>query len=156
MLSTTAAESSRRSASGRASAYSIVTLARSIVSAACPRDAAPCMAPSMARFMRLGGVTLPRMHRMRAIVSRPQRSRPRGGVQSPDQRVTQPGLILPMDGSSGGNVDTLQVSARFPRIAPDKLSEFKRIVGEAVAMTKEEPGCLQYDWFLSADETVCH
>jgi len=61
-----------------------------------------------------------------------------------------------MDGSSGGNVDTLQVSARFPRIAPDKLSEFKRIVGEAVAMTKEEPGCLQYDWFLSADETVCH
>jgi quinol monooxygenase YgiN len=52
-------------------------------------------------------------------------------------------------------VEALQVTARFPNIAPDKLSEFKRLVGEAVAIVKGDPGCLQYDWFLSEDETVC-
>ena len=52
-------------------------------------------------------------------------------------------------------MDTLQVSAKFPNIEKDKLEEFKKTVAEAVEITKGEPGCLQYDWFLSADETVC-
>ena len=52
-------------------------------------------------------------------------------------------------------MDTIQASARFPNIAPDKLSEFKRLVAEAVEATKGEPGCLHYDWFFNADETVC-
>lgn len=52
-------------------------------------------------------------------------------------------------------MDTLQISARFPNIAPDKLGEFKRMAAEALVITKGDPGCLQYDWFLSADQTVC-
>ena len=46
-------------------------------------------------------------------------------------------------------------SAKFPHIPEDKLAEFKRLAAEALAITKSEPGCLQYDWFLSADATEC-
>src|SRR5687768_16442174 len=52
-------------------------------------------------------------------------------------------------------MDVLQISARFPSIPSDKLGEFKRMAAEALAIAKGDPGCLQYDWFLSGDETVC-
>jgi quinol monooxygenase YgiN len=52
-------------------------------------------------------------------------------------------------------VDKLQISARFPHIDPANLSEFKTLAVEALAITKTDPNALQYDWFLSADETVC-
>ena len=52
-------------------------------------------------------------------------------------------------------MDQLQVSARFPRIAPEKLDEFKKVAAQALEITRGDAGTLQYDWFLSADETVC-
>ena len=52
-------------------------------------------------------------------------------------------------------MDKLQISATFPNIAAGKLAEFKKLAAEALEITRGEPGCLQYDWFLNADETVC-
>jgi hypothetical protein len=52
-------------------------------------------------------------------------------------------------------MDQLQVSARFPRITPENLDEFKRVAAQALEITKGDAGTLQYDWFLNADETVC-
>ena len=49
----------------------------------------------------------------------------------------------------------LQVTATFPRIPRDNLSEFKRLAGEALKITAEEPGVLQYDWFFNEDESKC-
>ena len=52
-------------------------------------------------------------------------------------------------------MEKLQISARLPNINPANLSEFKTLAAEALTITSGEPGVLQYDWFLSADETVC-
>jgi hypothetical protein len=52
-------------------------------------------------------------------------------------------------------VDKLQISARFPNISPANLGEFKKLAADALAITKNDPNALQYDWFLSADGTVC-
>jgi len=52
-------------------------------------------------------------------------------------------------------VEKLQISARLPNIDPANLSEFKTLAAEALVITKGEPGVLQYDWFLNADETTC-
>lgn len=49
----------------------------------------------------------------------------------------------------------LQVTATIPRIPSDNLSEFKRLAGEALTVTAEDPGVLQYDWFFNADESKC-
>ena len=49
----------------------------------------------------------------------------------------------------------LQVTATIPRIPRDNLSEFKRLAGEALKITAEEPGVLQYDWFFNEDESKC-
>ena len=49
----------------------------------------------------------------------------------------------------------LQVTATIPRIPSDNLNEFKRLAGEALKITAEEPGVLQYDWFFNEDETKC-
>ena len=50
---------------------------------------------------------------------------------------------------------TIQVTATFPSIAPANLAEFKEAASRAVELTTSEPGALQYDWFLSSDETKC-
>ena len=43
------------------------------------------------------------------------------------------------------------------RIKPGALKSFKTLVGEAVAATKaNEPDTLNYEWFISDDETTCH
>jgi quinol monooxygenase YgiN len=52
-------------------------------------------------------------------------------------------------------MDQLQVTATFPRIQRDNLEDFKKLAAEMLEITKGEPGNLQYDYFLSADETVC-
>lgn len=52
-------------------------------------------------------------------------------------------------------MERLQTAARFPRIPPEKLSEFKRLAAQALEKAKDEAGLLQYDWFFSPDETVC-
>ena len=52
-------------------------------------------------------------------------------------------------------MDQIQVTATVPRIAPDRLAEFKRVAARALELTREEAGTLQYDWFFSDDETKC-
>jgi hypothetical protein len=52
-------------------------------------------------------------------------------------------------------MEQLQVTATFPNIAKENLDEFKRTASEAVGVTANEPGTLQYDWFFNADETKC-
>ena len=49
----------------------------------------------------------------------------------------------------------LQVTATFPRIPGDNLSEFKRLAGEALKLTADDPGVPQYDWYFNDDETKC-
>jgi quinol monooxygenase YgiN len=45
----------------------------------------------------------------------------------------------------------LQVSVREGHLEP-----FRALMEEMVAATRSEPGTLSYEWFLSADGTVCH
>ena len=52
-------------------------------------------------------------------------------------------------------MERIQTTATFPSIGTAGLAEFKRVAAEALAVTKTEPGTLQYDWFFSADEAVC-
>jgi len=45
----------------------------------------------------------------------------------------------------------LQLSVRDGQLEP-----FRALMHEMVASTRTEPGALIYEWFLSADDTVCH
>jgi quinol monooxygenase YgiN len=49
----------------------------------------------------------------------------------------------------------IQLRATFPNIANDKLGEFKELAQKAVVAVRGESGALQYDWFLSDDQTKC-
>ena len=49
----------------------------------------------------------------------------------------------------------IQVSAVFPTIAKERQAEFKDLAAEALKITMEDPGNLQYDWFFSQDESRC-
>ena len=49
----------------------------------------------------------------------------------------------------------LHVVGTFLNIDPAKLSAFKQVVAEAVALAKNEEGTLRYEYFLSPDETTC-
>jgi quinol monooxygenase YgiN len=51
-------------------------------------------------------------------------------------------------------MEQLQVSARFPRVDPTRLSEFKAVASEVVAQSRNEPGTLSFTLFMNADETV--
>ena len=42
-----------------------------------------------------------------------------------------------------------------PRIAPDRLDEFKDLAARALELTRGEEATLQYDWYFSEDETKC-
>jgi hypothetical protein len=58
--------------------------------------------------------------------------------------------------SDGGTtVKQLQVTATVPRIPSDNLAAFKRLAGEALKVTADDPGVLQYDWFFNEDESKC-
>ena len=52
-------------------------------------------------------------------------------------------------------MNQIQVTATLPNIAPENLAAFKALAAEAGAIVAEEPGTLQYDWFLNDNETVC-
>ncbi len=45
----------------------------------------------------------------------------------------------------------LQLSVREGR-----LQDARELVGEMIEATKQEPGTLGYEWFLSEDGTICH
>jgi quinol monooxygenase YgiN len=42
------------------------------------------------------------------------------------------------------------------RVKPGQLSNFRRLTGEMVAMTRREPGVLSYQRFVSEDGTIVH
>jgi hypothetical protein len=52
-------------------------------------------------------------------------------------------------------VEQIQITATFPNIAKENLAEFKRLAGDAMKVTQDDSGALQYDWFFNADETTC-
>ena len=49
----------------------------------------------------------------------------------------------------------LQANGIFPSIAAERLAGFKQTATEISEIVRGEPGTLQQDWFLSADETRC-
>jgi quinol monooxygenase YgiN len=49
----------------------------------------------------------------------------------------------------------VQFSAKFKKIDPANLDEFKKVAAAMIEVVKGESGNLTYDYFLSADETVC-
>ncbi len=52
-------------------------------------------------------------------------------------------------------MESLQVTAIFPAIAPENAGEFRQLAADALEIVRSEPGTLQYDWFFSADGTRC-
>lgn len=49
----------------------------------------------------------------------------------------------------------IQITAKF-KIHAGKAEEFKKMAADCItAVKKNEPGALQYDWFLSPDESEC-
>ena len=51
-------------------------------------------------------------------------------------------------------MEQLQVSARFPRVDPARVAEFKAVASELVAQSRNEPGTLSFTLFMNSDETV--
>lgn len=47
----------------------------------------------------------------------------------------------------------IQVTSTFPNVPPDRLEDFKALIHELVALARQEPGTIQYDFFFSEDET---
>ena len=41
-------------------------------------------------------------------------------------------------------------------VQDDRLEEARALMAEMVEATQNEPGAVDYEWFLSADGTVCH
>ena len=52
-------------------------------------------------------------------------------------------------------MNKIQVSARFANVSNDNRAEFKQVAAAALAISKREPGVLEYDWFFNDAETVC-
>jgi quinol monooxygenase YgiN len=52
-------------------------------------------------------------------------------------------------------VGYIHINAVFPSIDPGRLDEFHALAAELLAITKADPGALQYDWYMSADNTRC-
>ncbi len=47
------------------------------------------------------------------------------------------------------------MTTTIPRIPSENLDEFKRLAAEALKVTAEDPGVLQYDWFFNEDASKC-
>ena len=53
------------------------------------------------------------------------------------------------------NMTNLQVSAKM-KIREDMLDEIKQHANECIQrVTEKDPGTIQYDWFISSDNTEC-
>ena len=57
--------------------------------------------------------------------------------------------------TSGSISSRFELTATLPNIAPGDLAEFKELARRALELTKDQTTTLQYDWFLSDDETKC-
>ncbi len=49
----------------------------------------------------------------------------------------------------------IHINAVFPNIDPARVDEFKALAAEMLDITKGDPGALQYDWYMSDDNTRC-
>ncbi|NOX28641.1 MAG: hypothetical protein GXP35_01100 [Actinobacteria bacterium] len=52
-------------------------------------------------------------------------------------------------------MDEIQIYTTFPNIPPENLENFKKLVSQAVAITKDDDETLRYDYFLSDNGTKC-
>jgi hypothetical protein len=52
-------------------------------------------------------------------------------------------------------MDRIHAVSLFPSIATSSLDEFKHILSELTTLAASEAGTLDWQWFLSADETQC-
>ena len=52
-------------------------------------------------------------------------------------------------------MDRIHAVSLFPSIPTGSLDEFKHILSELKTLTESETGTLEWQWFLSADETQC-
>jgi quinol monooxygenase YgiN len=52
-------------------------------------------------------------------------------------------------------MDRIHAVSLFPSIPPSALDEFKHILSELKTLIESETGTLEWQWFLSADETQC-
>jgi quinol monooxygenase YgiN len=52
-------------------------------------------------------------------------------------------------------MERVQVTARFANVSDGNREAFRHIAAEALAISRREPGVLQYDWFFNDAETVC-
>jgi quinol monooxygenase YgiN len=41
-------------------------------------------------------------------------------------------------------------------VKPGQIDELRNVMDEMVALTRTEPGTVNYEWFLSHDGTACH
>lgn len=53
------------------------------------------------------------------------------------------------------NMNKVHFTARFVKIKKEDLEKFKALAARLLEVTREEPGNLEYDYFLSPDESVC-
>ena len=49
----------------------------------------------------------------------------------------------------------IHINAVFPNIDPARLDEFRALAAEMLEITKADPGALQYDWYMSTDNSRC-
>jgi quinol monooxygenase YgiN len=59
----------------------------------------------------------------------------------------------PIEGTST-DMSKVHFTARFLAIDKSNLDEFKKLAAECVEAVKQEPGNLEYEWFMSPDESV--
>lgn len=52
-------------------------------------------------------------------------------------------------------MDRIHAVSLFPSIPTSSLDEFKNILSELKTLTESETGTLEWQWFLSADQTQC-
>jgi hypothetical protein len=52
-------------------------------------------------------------------------------------------------------MDRIHAVSLFPSIPTSSLDEFRHILSELTTLAASETGTLEWQWFLSADETQC-
>ncbi|MCU1501364.1 MAG: hypothetical protein JWM12_718 [Ilumatobacteraceae bacterium] len=49
----------------------------------------------------------------------------------------------------------IHINAVFPNIDPARVDEFNALAAELLEITQGDAGALQYDWYISDDNTRC-
>lgn len=62
---------------------------------------------------------------------------------------------VPQGATRGGPAGHIHTNAVFPNIDPARVDEFNALAAELLEITKGDPGALQYDCYMSDDNTRC-